>query len=167
MAEQLSAGEAMDIRILEKVMGYSHLVGREVPAINRHDGEPIEAQEVWLRPGDRICRLCGEIPGFSTDWSTFELLVKYLQAGNWQVTMMLAGTDSPIQYTADRVPYLYVSGAICQLSRPWSTDRRARAHRRGVWRMISWDHWFPCNVFWSWGKTIMEAGCRAALEAYE
>ncbi len=157
----------MDIRILEKVMGYSHRVGHEVPVINRHDGESIEAQEVWLRPGDRICRLCGEVPHFSTDWGTFEILVRHLQAEKWQVTMMLAGTDSPIQYTAGRVPYLYVSGAICQLSRRRSSDHRTDARRRREWEMIRWDQWFLCDVFWSWGKTIMEAGCRAALEAYE
>ncbi len=78
----------IDKEITEKVMGYTHFVGKEVPGYAIHRDEPIGNQEVWAKDESSFfCKHCGNMPAYSTDIANaFEVVEKMYKDG-WLIDL--------------------------------------------------------------------------------
>lgn len=95
--DEMQAGREMDALIAEKVMGFTHYVGDDVPNGHAHSYlRADEIPEVWLkelpnRDFVRFCKQCGDMPNYSTHIEEAWEVVEWMK--DWNFTLDWLGSD--------------------------------------------------------------------------
>ncbi len=114
--DEMPAGREMDFLIAEKVFGFKHYIGEEIPDGHVHQYlRPEEVPEVWLKERldhggyYRYCKHCENMPEFSTDISSAWEVVEKMGELGYTCHVEWKGSD---RVYAESAEVVFVMGII-------------------------------------------------------